>query len=134
MGNTLCRQPFSGIVRFQHCGKAFSRTHHLKRHISGIHKNADSKADIKLAVAKSAKKRAAAAVTVGGATATVGGTLATIGGDGEMVFITTENDNAVLVGGSNIEGGEVGDGEVVQTEYIVEDEHGNKYSAGMGLN
>ena len=49
-----------------------------------------------------------------------------------MVFITTENDNAVLVGGSGMDGGD--DGEVVQTEYIVEDEHGNKYSAGRRLN
>ena len=83
-------------------------------------------------MARSTKKKAAAGVTVGGATATVGGTLATIGGDGEMVFITTENDGAVLVGGDG--GGGVGDGEVVQTEYIVEDEHGNKYSAGRRLN
>ena len=76
-----------------------------------------------MAVARSVKKRAAGAVTVGGTTATVGGTL-TIGG--ETVLVTTENENAVLVGGSIIDGG----GEVVQAEYIVEDEHGNKYSAG----
>ena len=77
-------------TNFQHCGKAFSRTHHLKRHISGIHKAADSKADVLKAVQRSTKKKAAAAVTVGGATATVGGTLATIGGDGEMVSCFTK--------------------------------------------
>ena len=79
-----------------------------------------------MAVARSVKKRAAGAVTVGGTTATVGGTL-TIGG--ETVLVTTENENAVLVGGSIIDGSGSG-GEVVQAEYIVEDEHGNKYSAG----
>ena len=34
----------------------------------------------------------AGAVTVEGAAATVGGTVATIGGDGEIVFITTEDE------------------------------------------
>ena len=95
MRDHKCEECSKGFFKRQeleaHCGKAFSRTHHLKRHISGIHKAADSKADVLKAVQRSTKKKAAAAVTVGGATATVGGTLATIGGDGEMASCFLEH-------------------------------------------
>ena len=47
-----------------------------------------------------------------------------------QVFITTEGDNAAVLVGGDGEGEGGAEGEVVQTEYIVEDEHGNKYSAG----
>ena len=47
------------------------------------------------------------------------------------MFITTEGgDNAAVLVGGDGEGEGCAEGEVVQTEYIVEDEHGNKYSAG----
>jgi hypothetical protein len=113
----------------QLCGKNFARTHHLKRHMQGVHKGSKGDGHHKPSpmaskVVVGARKKSvvvpAAAVVTGGGTIYRLNDAAT----GETVLVTTEDD-----GTGNNDGDVIIDANLVQTEYIVEDQSGNKYTA-----
>ncbi len=93
----------------------FSRTHHLKRHINGVHKGVRAKQPtLATQVIKPAKKRAF-------------GSGANVLKQETLVVTTAEEDGSVAAGtGTIVLAGNI-KGELMHTDYIVVDESGKQY-------
>ena len=119
-------------VYFQDCGKCFARSHHLKRHINCIHKGikfSESKTQVMSGIANQTfiPTSTSSVTKLQQQTATLysgSHQIETDITDNETVFVTTEDDGA---GGTvtfvqNIKGENISkDGEMVETEYVIED-------------